>query len=153
VRLADGEYLIYRVPTSTGRHVSTTADLDARYGRGRGNSRRSRIIAIVAGAVGVVAVVAWVVWGGLLGPDASLEARDLGFEIIDDGHIRVEYEVTSDAGAEVSCAVQALNESFTVVGWKIVELPVSEQRTRSFTEELRTSELAVSGLIYRCWLL
>ena len=133
--------------------MSTTADLDARYGRGRGNSRRSRIIAIVAGAVGLVAVVAWVVWGGLLGPDASLEARDLGFEIIDDGHIRVEYEVTSDAGAEVSCAVQALNESFTVVGWKIVELPVSEQRTRSFTEELRTSELAVSGLIYRCWLL
>ena len=133
--------------------MSTTADLDARYGRGRGNSRRSRIIAIVAGAVGLVTVVAWVVWGGLLGPDASLEARDLGFEIIDDGHIRVEYEVTSDAGAEVSCAVQALNESFTVVGWKIVELPVSEQRTRSFTEELRTSELAVSGLIYRCWLL
>ena len=133
--------------------MSATADLDARYGRGGGNTRRSRVIAIVAAAVGLVVVVAWVVWGGLLGPDASLEARDLGFEIIDDGHIRVEYEVTSDAGAEVSCAVQALNESFTVVGWKIVELPVSEQRTRSFTEELRTSELAVSGLIYRCWLL
>jgi len=133
--------------------VSATADLDARYGRGGGNTRRSRVIAIVAAAVGLVVVVAWVVWGGLLGPDASLEARDLGFEIIDDGHIRVEYEVTSDAGAEVSCAVQALNESFTVVGWKIVQLPVSEQRTRSFTEELRTSELAVSGLIYRCWLL
>ena len=133
--------------------MSATADLDARYGRGGGNTRRSRVIAIVAAAVGLVVVVAWVVWGGLLGPDASLEARDLGFEIIDDGHIRVEYEVTSDAGSEVACAVQALNESFTVVGWKIVELPVSEQRTRSFTEELRTSELAVSGLIYRCWLL
>jgi len=133
--------------------VTATSELDARYGRGRPDTRRTRAIAIAAAAVGLVVVIAWVVWGGLLGPDASLESRDLGFDIVDDSLVRVEFEVTADAGSDVGCAVQALNESFTVVGWKIVELPASDQRTRSFTEDVRTSELAVSGLIYRCWLL
>lgn len=133
--------------------MSTTADLETRYGRGRDTTRRTRTIAIVAGAVGLVVVIAWVVWGGLLGPDASLESRDIGYEIVDDGLVRVKFEVTADAGSDVGCAVQALNESFTVVGWKVVALPASNQRTRSFTEDVRTTELAVSGLIYRCWLL
>jgi len=133
--------------------VTATTELDARYGRGRRDTGRTRVLAIVAAAVGVILVIAWVVWGGLLGPDASLEARDLGYEIVDDSLVRVEFEVTADAGSEVGCAVQALNESFTVVGWKVVDLPASDQRTRSFTEEVRTTELAVSGLIYRCWLL
>ena len=133
--------------------MTATTELDARYGRGRRDTGRTRVLAIVAAAVGVILVIAWVVWGGLLGPDASLEARDLGYEIVDDSLVRVEFEVTADAGSEVGCAVQALNESFTVVGWKVVDLPASDQRTRSFTEEVRTTELAVSGLIYRCWLL
>lgn len=133
--------------------MTATTELDARYGRGRRDTGRTRLLAIVAAAVGVVVVVAWVVWGGLLGPDASLESRDLGYQIVDDSLVRVEFEVTADAGSPVACAVQALNESFTVVGWKVVELPASDQRTRSFTEDVRTTELAVSGLIYRCWLL
>ena len=133
--------------------MTATTELDARYGRSTSTRRRTRLIAIVAGAVGLLAVIAWVVWGGLLGPDASLEARDLGYDIVDDSLVRVDFEVTADAGSEVGCAVQALNESFTVVGWKVVELPASQQRTRSFSEDVRTTELAVSGLIYRCWLL
>ena len=133
--------------------MTATTELDARYGRSTSTRRRTRLIAIVAGAVGLLAVISWVVWGGLLGPDASLEARDLGYDIVDDSLVRVDFEVTADAGSEVGCAVQALNESFTVVGWKVVELPASQHRTRSFSEDVRTTELAVSGLIYRCWLL
>jgi hypothetical protein len=64
----------------------------------------------------------------------------------------VRYEVTADAGAAVSCALHALNGTFAIVGWKVVELPPSEQGTRQFRETLRTSEPAVTGLIYRCWL-
>jgi len=130
-----------------------TADLDARYGRGTRDGRRQRAVAVVAGSVGLVVVIAWLVWGGLLGGDAALEARDLGHQITSDSLVRVDFEVTADAGEQVGCAVQALNESFTVVGWKVIELPVSDQRTRSFSEEVRTTELAVTGLIYRCWLL
>lgn len=133
--------------------MTATTDLDSRYGRGRDAGRRNRLIGVFAGLVGFVVVVAWLVWGGLLGGNATIEARDLGYEIVDDSAVRISIEVTADAGSEVGCAVQALNQSFTVVGWKIIELPVTDQRTRQFTEEVRTTELAVTGLIYRCWLL
>jgi hypothetical protein len=32
-----------------------------------------------------------------------------------------------------------------------VKIPASERRTRAFTERVNTTELAVTGLIYRCW--
>ena len=55
-------------------------------------------------------------------------------------------------GTDVTCAIQALNESFGIVGWKIVELGRASERTRVFTETLRTAEQPVTGLPYRCWL-
>ena len=126
--------------------------IEARYGRTPSRRRRGRLLAIVAAAGVAVVVVAWVVWVGLFGPDASLGSRDLGYALVGDDAVEVRYEVTADAGKPVSCALQALNASFAIVGWKVVDLPPSDQGTRQFRETLRTSEPAVTGLIYRCWL-
>ncbi len=126
--------------------------IDERYGRGPARRRRTRIFALVAGAGVLAVVVAWVVWAGLLGPGASLGSRDLGYSLVGDDAIEVRYEVTVDGGRTVSCALQALNETFAIVGWKVVPIPASEEGTRQFRETLRTSEPAVTGLIYRCWL-
>ncbi len=126
--------------------------IDERYGRGPARRRRTRIFALVAGAGVLAVVVAWVVWAGLLGPGASLGSRDLGYSLVGDDAIEVRYEVTVDGGRTVSCALQALNETFAIVGWKVVPIPASEEGTRQFRESLRTSEPAVTGLIYRCWL-
>ena len=126
--------------------------LDSRYGRTPERRRRTRLIGILA-AIGVVVVVgAWVLWVGLLGPSASLGSRDLGYVLDGDSAIEVRYEVTMDAGQTASCALEALNSDFGIVGWKVVEIPPSEKGTRQFRETLRTSEQAVTGLIYRCWL-
>lgn len=132
--------------------MTANPELDARYGRSSGSLHRRRVLGIVAAAVFAVVLVAWVVWGGLFGENAKLETRDLGHDIVSDSLVNVQFEVTSDAEGDISCAVQALNESFTVVGFRVIQLPESEQRTRQFTEPVRTTELAVSGLIYRCWL-
>jgi hypothetical protein len=133
-----------------------TTQLDSRYGRTPARSRRTRTIAIAAAAAVVVVVVSWVVWVGLFSPSASLDSRDLGYSEIagENGGeaIEVRYEVTADAGASVSCALQALSHDFAIVGWKVVELPPSDTRTRQFREVVRTSEPAVTGLIYTCWL-
>lgn len=124
----------------------------ARYGRTPDRIRRTRLLAIVAAAAVLVVVVAWVVWAGLLGPQAGMGTRDLGYELEGDSTIRVRYELTVDAGRTTSCAVQALNSDFGIVGWKVIDIPASDQATRQFTEILRTFEPAVTGLIYRCWL-
>jgi hypothetical protein len=52
----------------------------------------------------------------------------------------------------VACAVHALNASYGIVGWVVVDVPPSEQWTRVFDTTLRTSEFAVTGLLYECWL-
>jgi len=132
--------------------VSTTQQrLDERYGRTAGAEHRTRRLMIIAGVIFAVVVTAWVVWGGLSGTNAELETRELGYANITDTSIDVRWEVSVAQGTEVSCAIQALNESFGIVGWRIVDLPESTERTRVFIETLRTAELPVTGLPYRCW--
>ncbi len=130
----------------------STDPIEARYGRSPVRQRRGRVLAILAAAGVALVVVSWVVWVGLLGPGASLGSRDLGYQLVGDDAIEIRYEVTVDAGRPVSCALQALNDTFAIVGWKVVPIPASDVGTRQFRETLRTSEPAVTGLIYRCWL-
>jgi len=126
--------------------------LDDRYGRTPDAERRTRRLMIIAGIVFAAVFTAWVVWGGLSGTNAELEVRDLGYANVTDTSIEVRWEVSVEPGTTVSCAVQALNESFGIVGWRIVELPASADRTRVFVETIRTAEPPVTGLPYRCWL-
>lgn len=124
-----------------------------RYGRAPRARRRRLALGLVAAAGGLAIVVAWIVWVGLFTPSPSLETRDLGYTNDNpDDSVDVRFEVTVDAGTPASCALQALNDKFAIVGWKIVDLPPGDQRTRVFEENVRVTEPAVTGLIYRCWL-
>ena len=129
-----------------------SSNLDDRYGRTPGSTRRDRRLRWIAAGVFAVVLTAWVVWAGLDGVGPSIEARDTRHQIIDDNSISVTFEVSLPTGTASSCAVQALNETFTVVGWKVIDLPPSERYTRSLTEIVHTTELSNTGLIYRCWL-
>ena len=139
-------------PPGDGPTGDGTADLDDRYGRTPGSAKRTRIIFIVAVAAFAVVFGAWLIWAGLIGTGAQLQTRDTGYRNVTDNSIDVQYSLTVDAGTPVRCAVQALNSSFSVVGWKIVDVPPSETRTRTLVETVRTSERAVTGLIHTCWL-
>lgn len=130
----------------------TASKLDARYGRTPARRTRARLFAAVAAAGVAVVVVAWVMWAGLLGPSASLEAKDLGFQTLSDTSVEVRWQLTAPADAPVSCAVKAVSEKHAIVGWRVVEVEPSPQLTRNLSATLRTSEPAVGGLIYRCWL-
>jgi len=133
--------------------VTTTQQrLDNRYGRSPRVERRTRRIMVVVAAFFAVVFTAWVIWGGLSGTNAEIETRNLGYANITSTTIDARWEVSVTPGTEVTCAIQALNESFGIVGWRIIELPVSTDRTRVFTETLRTAELAVTSLPYECWL-
>lgn len=143
-------------PTTTAdasdRPATTQARLDARYGRTPTDRRRSRVVVIGTAIAFVIVFTAWLVWGGLSGTNASLEVRELGYSNVTENSIDVRWEVTTAPGTEVTCALQALNGRFGIVGWRVVELGASDRISRVFEESLRTAEPAVTGLPYRCWL-
>jgi hypothetical protein len=138
------------VSTEQGPQAASSA-LDARYGRSPRRRANRRILAVVSGAVLVVLVVAWVLWTGVLGAQAQLEATDLGHDTTATT-TTVRWSLAAPANTKVSCAVEAQNDNHGIVGWKIVHLPASDQAVRQFSETVRTSERAVTGLINRCWL-
>lgn len=128
-----------------------TTSLDQRYGRTRVRRRRDVWVAVVVAAAFVVVFAAWVIWAGLDGSKPAIEAQDTRHTIIDEHSVSVTFQVSMSPGTRASCAVQALNESFAIVGWKVVDLPASTKYTRSFTEVLRTVGQSNTGLVAECW--
>ncbi len=128
------------------------AALDARYGRTPQRRLRERIIFIVVGAMFVVVFTAWVVWAAFDNGQGNIDAQDTAHSIIDDSSVSITWQVSVKEGTAVSCALQAQNESHAIVGWRIVDLPPSTSFSNRYQEVVRTSQQAVTGLIYRCWL-
>jgi len=125
----------------------------ARYGRTRANRTRDRLLLIAASAFAAIVLVAWVVWAGLDGQKPQIEVTDTGHHLINDERaVEVSWNLSVPPGNDTACIVQALNEDFTVVGWKVIEVPASTLHIRSFTETVRVAQEANTGLIYRCWL-
>lgn len=130
-----------------------TAELDARYGRDRSHRIRNRLLLIGAAVAFAVVLIAWVVWAGLDGSKPSVEATDTGHVLMNDERaVEVSWTLSVPPGNETTCIVQAFDDNFTVVGWKVVEIPASDRHLRSFTEVVRVAREANTGLINRCWL-
>jgi len=126
-----------------------TEELANRYGRTRNRARRSRWL-ILAAAAFVAVFVAWVLWAGLDEDQGSLEATDTGYRIVGEHAVALTFAVNVAPGTPVTCALQALDESFAVIGWKVVSFPGASSRVTTYRETVRTTERANTGLIYRC---
>ena len=136
--------------TTTGSPVP--AAIDARYGRTPTRRRRSRLFGWIAASGFAVVLVAWVIWGGLDSTTSGVNADDTTHSVVDDHQVRVGWRITLPPGDTATCALQAQNAAHSIVGWKIVDVPASAERTQNFSATVNSSELAVTGLIYRCWL-
>lgn len=139
-------------PIAESPPEESPAALAVRYGSTPQRRRALRIGATTVAGVVAVVVVAWVVWVGLFTPTSSIETSDLGFTTQSPSTVDVRYQLSVDPGSATKCAVEALNDKFAVVGFTIVDVPASSERTRNLQTTVRTSETAVTGLIYRCWL-
>ncbi|MHA7248010.1 DUF4307 domain-containing protein [Arthrobacter tecti] len=89
----------------------------------------------------------------------AVSSKDVGFKIDGSGIARVDFEVTKDPEAAAQCAVQVLNESYAIVGWKIVDIPpvgsgqgFNDGRTTSHSVDIRTESDGVSGGVNACWI-
>lgn len=131
--------------------MTAPTPLDVRYGRTRARRIRGRVWTVGLGTAGLTAAVLWVAWIGLFATGPQVSVRDLGFSLGADS-ATLRYEVTAPPGRVVGCAVRANSASNVTVGWKVVTLSVSDQRTRRLTATVRTSQPPAAALIYRCWL-
>ena len=95
--------------------------------------------------------IAWFVWANPIGVGPQAVARDTGFRLTDD-RITVTFDLSITPGATGACAVQALEKSFAVVGWKVVTYGAVSEETRSEEVTLRVTSPAVTGLVSSCWL-
>lgn len=82
----------------------------------------------------------------------TLTSKDIGFTIPDASSAIVDFNVTKPTDATVDCAVQVLNDSYAVVGWKTVRIGPAESGTVPQRVSLRTDSLGVTGGVNACWL-
>jgi hypothetical protein len=130
-----------------------TDALAARYGRTRTHRTRDRLLLIGGAVAFAIVLIAWVVWAGLDGQKPSVEATDTGHRLMNEQRaVEVTWTLSVPPGNETACIVQAFDDNFTVVGWRVVEIPASDTHLRSFTETVRVAREANTGLISRCWL-
>lgn len=130
--------------------MTIQARLDERYGRGRA-SRRRLFVWIVFGVI-VAAATGALAWTTVSTAASDVDADVLAFSLVDQHSARVSFQVTGHADREVACAIEALDEDFGIVGWKVVVYPPSGEQIRVYDVSVPTVGLATTGLVNSCWL-
>lgn len=126
--------------------MTTAQELDERYGR----TRRRRTPWIIGGAVALLVVGAFS-WMTVAQSMGSVDADDLGFELVDEHSVNVSFQVTGVQGKDVVCALEALDEEFGVVGWKVVEIEAGDSHSQARSVTIPTVAAATTGLVNTCW--
>ncbi len=109
------------------------------------------MLAVIVAVVIAVTFTVWVIWAGPGQDDHGLDSEDVGYRVESDQATLVHSQVSVDPGTRVDCAVQVLDKGFSIVGWKQIRVPASDQRTRSITTSVNTVSRGVTGLIHDCW--
>lgn len=126
------------------------ASLEDRYGKNR-SGRFDKRFGYIAGGALVVGGLVFLFFSGW-NDTSTVEYRDIAHSMPDDQTVSVTFEVTSPANTPLLCVVEALNTSYATVGWKVIELPESSERTRTVTDSVITTNPATTGLVNHCWI-
>ncbi|MFC7789885.1 DUF4307 domain-containing protein [Microbacterium sp. MAHUQ-60] len=126
--------------------MTTPRELDERYGR----TAPRRLPWIIGGIITVAIIVAFG-WMTVARGMNAVDAADIGFTVTDAHSVDLRFQYTAPAGSDVVCVVQALDEEFGIVGWKVLELPAVEQHTRAVDVRIPTVAAATTGLVKSCW--
>jgi hypothetical protein len=111
-----------------------------------------RVLAVLLGALflGLVATVVTTLYARY--GDTDVRFRELGFAVVSDAQVRVDFEVRRPAGETAYCVVRARDAQGAETGREVVEIEAAEDggRTTRVSHLLSTSQRAVTGEVQRC---
>lgn len=140
----------------TNSDSSAATSLTNRYGtpkRKVSKKTQKILLAIVA-----VLSLTWILWV-TIGGNTGITTKPLSYNVVDPTLTTVDFVVSKDAEATAQCALKAMDDSYAVVGWKIVtvdpngtDVGSENGRTTTVRAQLRTDTLAVTGIVEKCWI-
>jgi ABC-type lipoprotein release transport system permease subunit len=104
----------------------------------------------VVGIVGCTIGVALATWLALANTLGQVTWTDTGYKVLDDRSVRVDFDVHRQSGQAVTCRVQALDQTFAVVGVLDVAVPATAAPSLHRQVVVRTASRAVTGVVQRC---
>ena len=104
----------------------------------------------VLGTVGILAGVGLAIWFGLSSTLGQPSWQTLGYKVVSDQQVRVDFQVYRPGGTALSCTVEALSRDFAPVGTSTVQVPASPDETTNESVTLRTTSRAVTGQVKSC---
>lgn len=133
------------------KHVTSTQDLlDERYGRSKPKVRRQLIL---WRTVAATLVVAFLTWGITV---AIAEGEKIGFESDSftlgptTAEISIRLANPKTIKGPVICAVQALNQSYAIVGYREVTIAAKDASVEQKVK-FNVTEDAVTVVVDHCW--
>lgn len=104
----------------------------------------------MVGTVGILAGVGLAIWFGLSATLGQPSWQTLGYKVVSDQQVRVDFEVTRPGGRAMTCTVEALARDFSPVGTSTVQVAASAEETTTESATLRTTSRAVTGQVRSC---
>ena len=104
----------------------------------------------VIGSIGIAIGVALAIWFGLSATVGLPTWQVTGYKVVDDDSVRVDFEVHSPDGKDLTCTVQALAGDFAVVGSTDVPVELAGADSTRTSVALRTTSRAVTGDVKTC---
>lgn len=140
----------------TNSDSSAPTSLTNRYGAPkRAVSKKTQKILLIVAAV---LSLSWILWA-VVGGNTGVSQKIVSYNVVDDTFTTVDLTVSKDPKATAACEITALDQSYAVVGWKVItvgpnstEVGSENGRTTLVRGEMRTVAGAVTGLVEDCWI-
>ncbi len=120
--------------------------LAQRYGK-RAKLSKTRWIWI--SVVGIALMMVGVLFASIANYN-PVQSQDVGFSVKDPTQVVLDFELTKPEDATAVCSVEALNEQFGQVGYKIIEIGPQETAKVRLSVSINTTELATTALVDEC---
>lgn len=123
--------------------------LEERYGTARRGRIDRRLGWGIAGAL-VVAGIGFLFFSEWETAN-RVDFQDIGYAEAGENSVDFTFDVSGPAPSEVACAVEVLNTSKGTVGWKVVEIPVTDTGTQRVTTNVVLTGAPTAATVRSCW--